>query len=122
VWIPLSFVFLLLGLALGYQVALSVGNRSSNAATMDFSLALAVTNVDQNLSVHWNPQAPGVRASQRGVLEIEEQGVVKSVELDAAQLRNGTLLYRNATKDVRFRLTVFPKEDVRVTESAEWRQ
>lgn len=122
VWIPLSFVFLLLGLALGYQAALSVANRSSNAAATDFSLALAVTKVDQNLSVHWDRQAPAVRASQRGVLEIEEQGVLKPVELDAAQLRNGTLLYRNTTQDVRFRLTVFPKESVRVTESAEWRQ
>jgi len=122
VWIPLSFVFLLLGVALGFQAALSVGNRSSNTAAADFSLSLAVTKVDQNLSVHWNRLAPAVRASQRGVLEIEEQGAVKPVELDTAQLQNGTLIYRNASSDVRFRLTVFPKESVRVTESAEWRQ
>lgn len=121
VWIPLSFLFLLLGVALGYQAALSVGARTSNTTT-DYSLALAVTKMGQNLSVHWDRQAPAVRASQRGVLEIEENGVSKPVELDAAQLRNGTLLYRNTTRDVRFRLTVFPKEDVRVTESAEWRQ
>jgi hypothetical protein len=122
VWIPLSFVFLLLGVALGFQAALSVGNRASNAAAADFSLSLSVTKVDQNLSVHWNRLAPAVRASQRGVLEIEEQGAVKPVDLDAAQLQNGTLIYRNATSDVRFRLTVFPKESVSVTESAEWRQ
>jgi hypothetical protein len=56
------------------------------------------------------------------VLEIEEKGVTKPVDLDAAQLQNGTLTYRNATGDVHFRLTVFPKDQVRVMESAEWRE
>ena len=122
VWIPLSFLFLLFGIALGYQVALlNVGSRSSNPAA-EFSLSLAVSKTGQNLSVHWDRQAPAVRASQRGVLEIEEAGVTKPVDLDAAQLRNGTLTYSNATNDVHFKLTVFPKDQVRVTESAEWRQ
>ena len=122
VWIPLSFVFLLLGLALGFQAALlNFGPRSSNAQT-DFSLSLVVSKSGQNLNVHWDRQAPAVRASKRGVLEIEEKGITKPVDLDSAQLQNGTLTYRNVTKDVRFRLTVFPSEQVSVMESAEWRQ
>jgi hypothetical protein len=121
VWIPLSFVFLVLGLALGYQAAVSFGNRASSVSA-DFSLSLAVAKAGQNLSVHWDRLAPAVRASRRGMLEIEEKGVTKSVELDAAQLQNGTLIYRNATTAVRFTLIVFPKDSVSVTESAEWRQ
>lgn len=123
VWIPLSFVFLVLGVALGFQAALSFGARPANvAAAAEFSLSLAVSNVDPNLTVHWDRQAPAVRASQRGVLEIEEKGISKPVELDSAQLQNGTLIYRHATNTVRFRLTVFPKEGVSVTESLEWRR
>ena len=121
VWIALSFVFLLLGLALGFEAELNFGPRSANQAS-DFSLSLVVSKAGQNLSVRWDRQAPAVLASQRGVLEIEEKGVTKPVDLDAAQLQNGTLTYRNATQDVRFRLTVFPKEQVSVMEAAEWRQ
>jgi hypothetical protein len=114
-------MFLLFGVALGFQAALlKVGARPSNSAA--FSLALAVSKTGQNLSVHWDRQAPAVRASRRGVLEIEEAGITKPVDLDAAQLQNGTLTYRHATNDVHFRLTVFPKDRVSVTESAEWRQ
>lgn len=121
VWIALSFVFLMVGLALGFEVALNYGPRPANQAA-DFSLSLVVSKTGPNLSVHWNGLAPAVRASQRGVLEIEEKGVTKPVDLDAAQLQNGTLTYRNATQDVRFRLTVFPKEQVSVMEAAEWRK
>ena len=126
VWIPLCFMFLLFGVALGFQAALlKVGARPLNSSANSssaFSLALAVSESGQNLSVRWDRQAPAVRASRRGVLEIEEAGITKPVDLDAAQLQNGTLTYRHATNDVRFRLTVFPKDQVSVTESAEWRQ
>lgn len=122
VWIPLSFLFLLFGMALGFQVGLlNVASRSSNPGA-EFSLSLAVSRTGQNLSVRWDRQAPAVRAARRGVLEIEEGGVTKPVDLDAAQLQNGTLTYRHATNDVHFKLTVFPKDQVSVTESAEWRQ
>ena len=122
VWIPLSFVFLLLGVALGFQAALSFASRPGSLSAVEFSLSLAVTKAGQNLNVHWDRQAPAVRASERGVLEIEEQGVSKPVELDAAQLQNGMLIYRNASNSVRFKLTVFPKGNVSVSESAEWKQ
>jgi hypothetical protein len=119
-------MFLLFGVALGFQAALlKVGARPLNSSANSssaFSLALAVSESGQNLNVRWDRQAPAVRASRRGVLEIEEAGITKPVDLDAAQLQNGTLTYRHATNDVRFRLTVFPKDQVSVTESAEWRQ
>ena len=122
VWIPLSFVFLALGAVLGYEAALSIGNRASNTPTAEYSLSLSVTKAGQNLNVHWDRLAPAVRASRRGVLEIEEKGVSKPVELDSAQLQNGTLVYHSSTNAVHFRLTVFPGERVSVTESADWKQ
>ncbi len=122
VWIPMSFLFLLLGGGLGYEAALlNAGSHASNPAS-EFALSLVVSKAGQNLSVHWDRAAPAIRASRRGVLEIEENGVTKPVDLDAAQLQNGTLTYHNSTNDVHFRLTVYPRNEVSVVESTEWRQ
>jgi hypothetical protein len=122
VWIPLSFIFLLLGVLLGFQTALSVNSRASSNAAPDFGLGLSVANTDDNLSVKWDRQAIAVRSAQRGILEIEDGKYTKSVELDAAQLQNGNIIYRNTSKTVRFRLSVYPKAKVSVTETAEWKQ
>jgi hypothetical protein len=117
-WLPLAFVFLIVGVALGFQAALM---RFSDPAT-NFTLSLVITKNGQTLSVRWDQKSPAVRASRRGVLEIEEMGVSKPVQLDAAQLQNGMLTYRNTTNDVHFRLVVFPRDQLAVLESAEWRQ
>jgi len=135
IWIPLSFVFLLFGVALGMMIALSRAPGRSDAA--DFSLGLAVAKADQdsvverangakepgyNLSVKWDRSATAVRAAQRGVLEIEDGKYTKSVDLDTAQLSNGGIIYRNSSATVRFRLTVYPRTRLSVTETAEWKQ
>ena len=117
-WLPLALVFLVFGVALGFQAALL---RFSDPAT-NFTLSLVVSKTGQTLSVHWDRKCPAVRASNHGVLEIEEMGITKPVQLDAAQLQNGMLTYRNATNDVHFRLVVFPKDQLAVLESAEWRE
>lgn len=122
VWIPLSFVFLLLGVLVGFQAALSFGSRGSSIAATDFSLGLTVNKVDDNLSVKWDRQSPAVKTALKGLLEIEDSGYTKPVDLDTAQLQNGALIYRSSTGTVRFRLTVYPKARVSVTETMEWKQ
>ena len=122
VWIPLSFVFLLFGLALGYMIALasSHGPRASGDP-QDFDLGLSVSRTDDNLSVHWDRNAPAVRAAAEGVLEIEENGVTKPVPLSSANLQGGTVVVQKPTHSVRFRLTVRPQARTSVTQTAEWR-
>ena len=120
VWIPLSFVFLLLGVLLGFQTALTIGSKVSGAAG-DYSLGLTVTKEGDNLSVRWDREAPAVRAAQKGVLEIEDAGYTKPVDLDVAQLRNGSILFTNSSKDVRFRLIVYPQSRVSVIQTMEWK-
>ena len=120
VWFPLTFLFLLLGVALGYQLALTIGARASTA--QDFSLSLSVKKTGDNLSVTWNRVSPVIRSAQKGLLEIDDGGYTKPVVLDAAQLQNGSLIYRNASKSVRFRLTVYPQARVGVVETLEWKQ
>jgi hypothetical protein len=122
VWLPLTFLFLLLGVALGYQLAQTMGARAAAAAAQDLSLTLSVKRNDNNLSVTWNRFAPSIRAAQKGLLEIDDGGYTKPVSLDAAQLQNGSLIYHNATNAVRFRLTVYPQARLSVVETFEWKQ
>jgi hypothetical protein len=120
VWVPLSFVFLTLGLLLGYQAARTTAPAADPAA--DFSLALSVTRTGNNLTVRWNRAAPAVRAAQKGLLEIEDGAYSKPVELDLAHLQGGSLIYRNSSNHVRFRLIVSLNARSNVAETLEWRQ
>ncbi len=122
IWIPLSFVFLLFGVALGMMIALTRSPGGSHGDAQDFSLGLSISKTDDNLSVKWDRQAPAIHAAQRGVLEIEDGSYTKSVDLDTAQLQNGSIIYRNSSGTVRFRLVVYPRARVSVVESAEWKR
>jgi hypothetical protein len=119
-WIPLSFVFLLLGVALGFQAALTMGPKVAGAK--EYSLGLTVTREGANLSVKWDRDAPAVKAAQRGLLEIEDGGVTKPVDLDPAQLSNGSILFTNSSGTVRFRLIVYPQAQVTVIQTVEWKE
>ena len=121
-WIPLSFVFLLLGVVLGFQAALTIGPRSAGGGAGDYSLGLTVTREGSNLSVRWNREAAAVRAAQKGVLEIEDGGRTKPVDLDSAQLSNGSILFTNSSGKVRFRLIVYPQAGVTVMQTREWKE
>ena len=117
---PLSFVFLLFGVALGLMVSLSRTMKGSGDL-QDFALGLSVSRSGNNLSVKWDRHAPAIQASQSGLIEIEENGTPISKDLDTAQLQNGGMTYTSSTNTVKFKLTVFPKARVSVMETAEWR-
>jgi hypothetical protein len=121
VWVPLSFVFLLLGVVLGFQAALTMGPKVASGGAIDYSLGLTVTREGANLSVKWDREASAVKAAQRGVLEIEDGGYTKPVELDAAQLRNGSILFTNSSGTVRFRLIIYPQAHLSVIQTMEWK-
>jgi hypothetical protein len=121
VWLPLIFLFMLLGGALGYELALT-GARAAASAAQDLSLSLSVKKSGDNLRVSWSRRSPAVRYAQRGLLEIDDGGYTRPVALDAAQLQNGSLIYRSVSNSVRFRMTVFPQARVSVVETLEWKQ
>src|ERR1700722_767332 len=120
VWIPLSFVFLLLGIVLGFQAALTIGPKVVGGGAADYSLGLTVIREGTNLSVKWNREATAVKAAQKGILEIDDGGRTKQVEMDVAQLRNGSILLENSSNTVHFRLIVYPQQGVSVTQITEW--
>lgn len=121
-WVPLSFIFLLVGLALGLTVASSNGLGVARRAIPNLSLGLSVAQSDENISVKWDRQAVAIQRAQRGTIEIEDGGEMVSRSLDAAELQNGSVIYRHASNVVKFRLIVYPGPRVSVTETAEWRR
>jgi hypothetical protein len=118
-WIPLSFIFLLLGVALGYLAALNVQPRGA-AGAANYSLSMTVLETGDTLSLRWNGESPVIRKADRGVLEIHDGDYAKVMDLDAPQLRNGTIVFRNQTKMVSFRLTVYLNADLSVSENLAW--
>ncbi len=120
VWMPLSFIFLVLGIALGMLILPRFTSKGSSDP-QDFALGLSVSQSGANLSVKWDRHAPAIQAAQSGLIEIEENGTPISKDLDTAQLQNGGMTYTSSTNTVKFKLTVFPKARVSVTETAEWR-
>ena len=122
-WLPLSFIFLLLGVALGYLAALNVQPRGAAADAENYSLSMAVLNSgDDALSLRWNGESPLIRKADHGVLEIHDGDYAKTMDLDATQLRNGNIVFRNQTGTVSFRLTVYVNSNLSVTQTLGWHQ
>ncbi len=121
-WIPLSFIFLLVGLALGLTLASARGIGVARTGIPEVSLGLSVSQADDNLNVKWDRQSAAIRRAQRGTIEIEDGGEPVSRSLDGIELQNGSLIYRNSSNSVKFRLIVYPAARVSVTETAEWRR
>ena len=121
-WIPLSFVFLLLGVLLGFQAALTIGAKTASGNSSDFALALTVLKNDDDLTVRWNRESAAIRGAQRGLLEIQDGGFSKPVDLDAVHLQTGSIIYHNTSKAVQFRLTVYENSRLTVVETLEWKQ
>jgi hypothetical protein len=116
IWMVAAFVFLLLGVLLGYQASRITAPRRAS----DFAVSLAVERNGDNLMVHWNRDAPAVRSANSGLLEIDDGGEMKRMELDRANLSGGNFIYRNASEKVRFRLVIYLDPGVSVTEELDW--
>jgi hypothetical protein len=122
VWIPLSFIFLLLGVILGFQTAMSLRNQLPAGIRPDpYSLHMTVTPVADSLHVRWDRDAGPIHSQARGSLIISDAGAQKIVQLDADQLRNGSVVYRRASNDVRFRLEVQTGDRVAVAETMQFK-
>lgn len=122
VWLPLSFVFLLFGLALGFLVGLS-RNPPAADKNVSFALGLGISKDGANLIVKWDPQAAAIRKAPRGAIEIDDgSSTPRTVNLDAASLQSGRIIYEKPAGGVKFRLTVYPEPGVSLTESTDWKQ
>jgi len=124
IWFPLSCIFLLLGVLLGFQAALTVRPKVLGGSADPYSIALSVTASGNDLQLKWDRQSPAIRAAQKGILTIEDGTLLsKPTELSASELESGSVVvYPHSTNRVRFRLELIMKERDSLTETVEWRQ
>lgn len=121
VWIPLSFIFLLVGVMLGFQAAISLRPVGSATAAHDpYALLLTAAKSNDTVNLRWDRQAPAILKARSGLLTITDGAYNKTLELDQSQLQNGTVIYRFLTSHVTFRLEVFSRDRASVVESLEF--
>lgn len=119
-WIPLSFVFLLLGVLLGFQSALTFYPRPVALDQSTFALGLNATWNDGNLHIKWNRDAPAIRLAQHGRLEIQDGKYDRVVDLDVSSLQTGSVVYPPASAKVTLRLEVVVKGNSSALETLIW--
>jgi hypothetical protein len=116
-WPVLPTMLLLVGVLLGYQAALSIRPQSP----APFNLALSVTQSRGELQLKWDRQSLAIRSAQKGILTIEDGSYNRTINLAEAELQSGgTGPYRPLSKQVRFRLDVFPNQRNSVSETIDW--
>ncbi|MGA3026284.1 MAG: hypothetical protein ABSF98_16090 [Bryobacteraceae bacterium] len=117
-WVPLSSIFLAVGILLGIQATLSMRGVSSDP----YDLKLSLSKAANTLTLSWDRHAPAIRAARRGTVSIEDGEVKTTRDLEASELRTGSIVYAPATTSVHFRLQVFPRERDSITETIDWSQ
>ncbi len=123
VWIPLSLIFLVFGVLLGFQTALNMRPNGPAALGPEiFNLSLTIVKVGDSLNVTWDRQAAAVRTAGHGVLHIKDGDFNKSLPLDATELQVGSVVYRKPSASVNFKLEVFPRDRTIVSESVEYKE
>jgi hypothetical protein len=119
-WLPLAIALLAAAAVAGFEASQTIRASMAPRDLGEFSLALRVIPIGDNLAVRWDPDARAVRNAQSGLLVIEDGGYSKSVNLDSAHLQSGSILYRSTSSSVRFRLTMYEGARVGVTETVDW--
>jgi hypothetical protein len=121
IWAPLSFIFLLIGILLGFQAAISMRPRAAGGAE-PYNIALKVTQSGSDLQLTWDRQSLAIRSAQRGVLTIDDGAYNKPTNLAAGELQGGSVvIYRPVTTHVRFRLDLSMKDRDNLSETIEWK-
>jgi len=120
-WFPLSFVFLLLGILLGYEAA---GAFRTNAPPPGdpWDLRLSITKSGNNLNVNWDHRSAAVRESQHGILSIVDGASHRTIDLGATELTSGSIVYAPSSTEVSFRLEVYPGDRFSLSQTAAWKQ
>jgi hypothetical protein len=121
VWIPLSFIFLLMGVLLGFQAAITMGSRTANIKPESVGLSLGAERQGDSLHLRWDTSSPAIRGGMRGTLVITDGSSTRTLQLDANQLHAGSVIYRRVSEPVLFKMEVFVKDTLSVMESLEYR-
>ncbi len=89
----------------------NAGSAPTASTSPPVSLGLEVRPGPGEWQVTWKRDLPPIRNARRGVLAIQDGGTRKQLDLDANQLRAGSIPYRASSDDVTFRLEVFGQDN-----------
>lgn len=87
------------------------------ALRADGSLALAVSQSQNQLHVTWNRNSAAISSARKANLEITDGDYRKNLELDGKQVQKGSVVYSRITDDVNLRLKVFTERGHMVSET-----
>jgi protein TonB len=83
------------------------GRKTPAVAGQDTSsLALRVDRNGADIVLTWNRDSEAIRTASRAVLSIADGPQHENVEMDLAQLKNGSIVYAPVTSDVVFKMEV----------------
>jgi len=117
VWLPVSSIFLLLGVLVGFLIAVTLRKPNSAVPLAAYGLSLAVQQQDpDSIHVTWDRAAVPVAIATRGVLHIQDGDFYKAVELKPADLQTGSVIIRNVRNNVTLKLEVFMLDRNSLTE------
>jgi len=92
------------------------GSRPSVPPRQDSSpLALRVEHSGAELMLTWNRESDAVKNATRAVLSISDGAQHENVEMDLAQLRNGSIVYSPSSPDIVFRMEVTGADRTKTT-------
>jgi hypothetical protein len=81
------------------------------------SMAFRISSIGaRTAQLEWDPNSSAVRDSERGEIDITDDGRNSEVLLSSDQLRSGKMVYLPQSGDVKFRLTVYPASGAPVHE------
>ncbi len=107
VWLPLSSIFLMLGVLVGFLIAITIKQPNFAVPLSAYGLSLAVQQDNDSVHVTWDRGAVPVAIATRGILHIQDGDFYKAVDLKAADLQTGSVIIRNVGSNVTLRLEVF---------------
>jgi hypothetical protein len=116
VWLPLSSIFLLLGVLVGFLIAVTIKKPNTAVPLTAYALSLAVQQQPDAIHVTWDRAAVPVAIATRGVLHIQDGDFYKAVDLKPADLQTGSVIIRNVRNNVTLRLEVFLLDRNSITE------
>jgi protein TonB len=86
-------------------------NRPSGAAQDSSALSLRVERTAGEILLTWNRDSATIRNATHAVLSIADGDQHENVEMDLAQLRNGSISYSPASSDVVFKMEVTGRDN-----------
>src|ERR1035437_6307021 len=91
-------------------------SRSPVSPQQDSSpLALRVEHSGGELMLTWNRESSAIKSATRAALSISDGAQHENVDMDLAQLRNGSIVYSPSSSDIVFRMEVTGSDQTKTT-------